>query len=123
MNNAAAVTALQALAHPKRLAAFRRLVQVGADGMAVGALRSRLGVPAATLTAHLNQLRQAGLVADRRDGRRILVRADYLRMEALLAYLTDNCCAGDGTCTPARPCAPAAGAGRRRAGRKPAGGQ
>lgn len=75
--------------------------------MPVGALREQLDLPAATLSAHLNVLRASGLVADRREGRVIRVRADYARMNALLAYLTENCCAGDVGCAPAAPCAPA----------------
>jgi DNA-binding transcriptional ArsR family regulator len=95
------IAALRALAHETRLAAFRLLVEAGHDGMAVGELRERLDIPPATLTAHLNVLRGAGLVADAREGRSIRVRADFARMDALLAYLTDNCCQG-AACTPQR---------------------
>src|SRR5690606_13869356 len=94
-----ALAALNALSHATRLAAFRALVQAGHEGLAVGELRDRLDVPPATLSAHLNILRAAGLVADEREGRVIRVRADYARMEALLGYLTENCCAG-AACTP-----------------------
>ena len=92
--------------HETRLAAFRALVQAGPDGLAVGELRERLDTPAATLTAHLNVLRAAGLVTDQREGRVIRVRADYARMNALIAYLTENCCAGSGTCGPVATCKP-----------------
>lgn len=102
MHHAAAVDALSALAQSTRLAAFRALVEAGADGLIVGELRDRLDVPPATLSAHLNVLRAAALVADVREGRVIRVRADFSRMDALLAYLTDNCCAGDG-CLASRP--------------------
>ncbi len=106
MKPAVAVLSLSALAHPTRLAAFRGLVQAGADGLAVGELREALGVPAATLSAHLNVLRGAGLVLDRREGRSIRVRASYARMNGLIAYLTENCCAGADACGPATPCTP-----------------
>lgn len=96
------LSALRALAHEHRLAAFRALVQAGRDGLAVGELRDALGIPPATLTAHLNVLRGAGLVADTREGRVIRVRADYARMDALIAFLTENCCQG-------AACGPAAG--------------
>lgn len=96
-----ALSALRALGHENRLAAFRALVQAGLQGLAVGELRERLGLPAATLSAHLNVLRAAGLVQDAREGRVIRVSADYARMSALLAYLTENCCAGAGECAPA----------------------
>ena len=101
-----ALAALSALSHESRLAAFRALVQAGPDGLSVGALRERLDLPAATLTAHLNVLRAAGMVGDEREGRVIRVRADYARMDALLAYLTENCCAGAGDCGPAGTCSP-----------------
>lgn len=96
------LAALRALAHESRLAAFRHLVQAGPEGLAVGELRDKLELPPATLTAHLNVLRGAGLVADTREGRVIRVRADYARMDALVGYLTENCCQG-------AACAPAAG--------------
>lgn len=89
-----AVDALSALAQPTRLAAFRVLVEAGPEGLAVGELRERLDVPPATLSAHLNVLRAAALVSDAREGRVIRVRADFARMDALLGYLTENCCAG-----------------------------
>lgn len=94
MDESTALAALNALGQAHRLAAFRTLVQAGPNGLPVGSLRERLGLPPATLTAHLNVLRHAGLVTDTREGRVIRVRADYARMNALLAFLTENCCAG-----------------------------
>ena len=111
MKTAAALAALSALSHESRLAAFRQLVQVGPSGLAVGELRERLKLPAATLSAHLNVLRAARLVADEREGRVIRIRANYEQMNALLAYLTENCCAGL-PCGPASPCQPKRGANR-----------
>ena len=101
MESIETVASLRALAHESRLAAFRALVEAGPDGMPVGTLRDVLQLAPATLTAHLNVLRAAGLVVDRREGRVIRVRADYARMYALIDYLTDNCCGGV-------PCKPAA---------------
>ena len=106
MKTDAALTALRALGHESRLAAFRQLVQAGPDGLSVGELRDRLDLPPATLTAHLNELRGAGLVDDQREGRVIRVRASYPRVDALLAYLTENCCAGTATCGPGNACTP-----------------
>jgi ArsR family transcriptional regulator, arsenate/arsenite/antimonite-responsive transcriptional repressor len=94
MDNVAALNALKALAQESRLAAFRLLVQAGESGMPVGDLRDALNIPPATLTAHLNILRGAGLVLDQREGRVIRIRADYLRMTALQNFLTENCCKG-----------------------------
>ena len=101
------LAALRALSHARRLAAFRALVQAGPAGLAVGELRDALGIAPATLTSHLNQLRSAGLVSDQREGRVIRVRADYSAMDALLGFLTDNCCGG-------APCAPTARPSRRK---------
>lgn len=103
-----ALAALAALSQDARLRAFRALVQAGHGGLRVGELRERLQVPAATLSAHLNVLRRAGLVEDQRHGRQIQVRAGFAQMDALLAFLTENCCAGSGECAPSPICRPAA---------------
>lgn len=94
MESNAAVTALSALAHEGRLAAFRMLVQAGHDGIAAGEMARRLGVPPNTLSASLSVLANAGLVASRREGRSIIYTAAYPRMSALLVYLTQECCQG-----------------------------
>jgi ArsR family transcriptional regulator, arsenate/arsenite/antimonite-responsive transcriptional repressor len=100
-----AVVALKALAQDSRLAAYRALVQAGPEGLVVGDLGERLKLPGATLTNHLNILRHAGLVRDVREGRSIRCRADYPRMNALLAFLTESCCGSDAAdCVPT--CAP-----------------
>ena len=108
MESEDALTALTALAHPTRLAAFRSLVEAGNAGLPVGTLRERLDVPPATLTAHLNVLRAAGLVLDRREGRVINVRAGYERMDALVGFLMRNCCAGEPAGDATTECGPAA---------------
>lgn len=106
MDTQAALSALGALSHESRLAAFRQLVQAGPEGLSVGELRERLGLPPATLSAHLNVLRAAALVEDQREGRVIRVRAHYAQMNDLLAYLTENCCAGSVNCGPGQSCSP-----------------
>lgn len=106
METRSALSALTALSHDSRLAAFRQLVQAGPEGLSVGELRERLDLPPATLTAHLNVLRAAALVHDEREGRVIRVRANYLQMNALIGYLTENCCAGAVDCGPAATCKP-----------------
>ncbi len=124
MNSEVAVIALRALSQTHRLAAFRALVQAGPSGLTVGELRTRLQLPPATLSAHLNQLRAAGLVADRRDGRSIQVSAHFEQMNALIAFLTENCCAGrpqdcaspraDSPCSPVPTASPASGKTKRK---------
>lgn len=106
MNTDTAIKALTALSHEARLAAFRVLVQAGPNGLSVGELRDRLDLPPATLTAQLNILRSAALVHDQREGRVIRVRANYLQMNGLIAFLTENCCSGQTVCEPATPCKP-----------------
>jgi ArsR family transcriptional regulator len=117
MKSSDAVSALKALAHPNRLALFRLLVQAGEGGSTVGTLQIASRHAAATLTNHLNVLRRAGLVSDRRDGRSIWCCADYTHMNGLLAYLTENCCGGAPCATGAAVCAPAYPKSKRRSSR------
>jgi DNA-binding transcriptional ArsR family regulator len=95
MERSDAIVALAALAQGSRLDVFRLLVQAGTGGMAAGQIAERLGVPANTLSFHLNQLRHAGLVRFRRESRSLIYAAEYEAMNGLLAYLTENCCQGD----------------------------
>lgn len=90
-----AIAALAALAQDTRLDIFRLLVQAGQDGVAAGRLGEQLGLPSATLSFHLNQLRHAGLVTFRRESRSLIYAAEYAAMNSLLSYLTENCCRGD----------------------------
>ena len=92
-----AVTALAALAHDTRLHIFRLLVQAGPGGIPAGQIAERLTLAPATLSFHLAQLRHAGLVTFRRESRSLIYAAEYPAMNALLAYLTENCCQGDST--------------------------
>lgn len=89
------IKALAALAQPYRLRAFRALVVAGREGLTPGALAEELDVAAPTLSFHLKELAHAGLVSQERDGRYLIYRAAFDRMNALLAYLTDHCCQGE----------------------------
>ncbi len=91
--------ALNALAQETRLAIFRRLVQAGPAGLAAGQIAEALGVPPATLSFHLAGLARAGLARSRQDGRFVIYSADFLNMNALVAFLTENCCGG-ASCAP-----------------------
>ena len=101
-----AVTALAALAQDNRLDVFRLLVQAGPEGMPAGAIAEALGLAPNTLTFHFDRLRMAGLVTVRRDGRSMIYAAQFDRMNALVAFLTENCCGGV-PCAPAAECKPA----------------
>lgn len=94
------VKALAALAQRSRLRVFRALVVAGADGLTPGALCDALALPATSLSFHLKELTHAGLVSQERQGRNLVYRAAFDQMNALLAYLTDNCCQG-GACAAA----------------------
>ena len=94
MQAVAAIDALSALAQEHRLAAFRLLVQVGEQGMAAGAIADALGVPNSSLSFHLAQLNRAGLISQERRHRSLIYRANYGKMNALVGYLMENCCAG-----------------------------
>lgn len=100
-----AVESLAALAQETRLSVFRALVQAGGEGVAAGVLGERFGVPPATLSFHLKELVRAGLVSSRTAGRYVIYSANYASMDELIAYLTENCCAGDAAqCAPRTPC-------------------
>lgn len=88
------VQALAALAQPVRLKVFRALVVTGQAGLTPSAMADGLGIPPNTLSFHLKELAHAGLVTQERASRNIIYRAAYERMNALLGYLTENCCAG-----------------------------
>jgi ArsR family transcriptional regulator len=94
MEKSSAIAALGALAQETRLDIFRMLVQSGPEGMAAGELGQRLGQPSPTMSFHLTQLRFAGLVNSRREGRSIIYSANFTAMRALIGYLTENCCGG-----------------------------
>jgi DNA-binding transcriptional ArsR family regulator len=89
-----AVEALGALAQEHRLALFRLLVQAGDKGMPAGAIAEALGVPNSSLSFHLAQLRNAGLILQERQHRSLIYRANYPAMNALVGFLTENCCGG-----------------------------
>ncbi len=94
MEKSSALIALAALAQELRLDIYRLLVQAGSDGMAVGQIGEQLGLPSATLAFHLKELKNAGLAAFTRNGRSLIYVAVYPTMNALLEYLTENCCQG-----------------------------
>ena len=91
------IKALAALAQPNRLQIFRSLVVKGGDGLTPALLAADLGIPANTLSFHLKELMNADLISQERSGRNLIYRAQYDRMNAVLSYLTQNCCQGE-TC-------------------------
>jgi DNA-binding transcriptional ArsR family regulator len=93
------VRALAAIAHESRLEAYRYLVQAGPDGLPAGRLAELVGTPPSSLSFHLKELVNAGLVSSRQEGRFVFYSAEYEAMNSLLAYLTENCCGGN-------PCSP-----------------
>jgi len=94
MDKATAIAGLSALAQDSRLDVFRLLVQAGKEGLPAGQIKAAREVPSNTLSFHLDRLRQAGLITQRRQSRSLIYTADYAAMDALLAYLTENCCMG-----------------------------
>src|SRR5688572_16792732 len=104
MKNDTAVKLLTALAQTSRLGVFRMLVQKGPDGMAAGEIAERLKMAPNALSFHLKELSNAGLVKSKQEGRFVIYSPDFKAMTGLLAYLTENCCAGSkqaAACTPA----------------------
>jgi len=97
-----AIAALAALAQKTRLEVFRLLVRAGSQGMAPGAIGDALGVPSATLSFHLKELKNAAVVSCRREGRSLIYAPEFRTMNALMSFLTQNCCQGVGDCTPSQ---------------------
>ncbi|MDE2468239.1 MAG: helix-turn-helix transcriptional regulator [Bradyrhizobium sp.] len=106
MKKTDAVAALAALAQDNRLDVFRLLVQAGPEGLSAGAVADALDLAPNTLTFHFDRLRTAGLVTVRRDGRSMIYAAQFEQMNALLGFLTENCCSG-APCAPSAACKPA----------------
>ena len=110
------IAALGALAQASRIDVFRLLVQTGAAGLQPSQIGERLGVPANTLSFHLKELKHAGLVSFRREGRALFYVAEYGAMNALIGYLTENCCQGDASACGTALCDTTALVGRSEAG-------
>lgn len=114
MKSSVVIQSLAALAHSSRLEVFRLLVKRGPEGYVPGELVERLGIPGPTLSFHLKELSQAGLIESRRNGRFVYYSASMKHMNELVSFLTENCCSlgtsGSATCKPsaalrARNCA------------------
>lgn len=97
-----AVAALAALAHTQRLRIFRALVVAGPTGVTPSALADQLGLARNTLSFHLKELSHASLVSIEQQGRNLIYRADFTRMNGLIGYLTEHCCQG-GACDVVSP--------------------
>jgi ArsR family transcriptional regulator len=107
MEHAHAVGAFSALGHEHRLAVYRLLVEAGPEGLSAGAIAGALGLPPSSLTFHTQALLRAGLISQRRESRLLMYAADFTAMSALVAYLTENCCAGaQGCAAPSQQGAP-----------------
>src|SRR3954462_5277713 len=101
MEKSIPIAGLAGLAQDNRLDVFRLLVEAGPDGMPAGEVASALRLAPNTLTFHFDRLRTAGLVTVRREGRSMIYAARFETMNALVAYLTENCCWGVAECAPA----------------------
>lgn len=89
------IKALAALAQPNRLQIFRSLVVKGSDGLTPALIAEQMDMPANTLSFHLKELMNADLISQERSGRNLIYRAQYDRMNAVLTFLTQNCCQGE----------------------------
>lgn len=94
MQTKTALAALSALAQESRLAIFRLLVQTGPDGLAASRIAEHLGIAPSSLSFHLKELAHAELIVARQDGRFIIYAAHIGSMNALIGFLTENCCGG-----------------------------
>lgn len=89
------VKSLAALAQPVRLQIFRALVVAGSSGLTPGALVEAIAVPGTSLSFHLKELLYSGLITQQRNGRNLIYRTAFGEVNALIGYLTDNCCEGE----------------------------
>ena len=96
MDTEMAANAMDALGTPVRLRIYRMLVRAGADGMTIGRVQQRTGIPRSTLSHHLHRLIGAGLVSSEKIGTSLICRADYGAMNGLVGFLSDECCAEEG---------------------------
>lgn len=102
MHTKNALAALAALAQESRLAVFRLLIQAGPEGVAASKIAEQLGLAPSSLSFHLKELSHAALLTSRQEGRFVIYAADTASMNALIAFLTENCCGGE-------PCSPVLG--------------
>ena len=100
LRSAQVTKALGALAQETRLALFRLLVERGPDGLSAGLIAERLDIPPSSLSFHLRALENAGLINQRRLSRQLIYSAEFGAMNALVRYLTKNCCGSDAGCVP-----------------------
>lgn len=94
METKSVVAALAALAQETRLTIFRLLVQAGPSGLPAGRISEIAGIAPSSLSFHLKEMSHANMVTSRQEGRYIIYSANFDTMNTLLAYLTENCCAG-----------------------------
>jgi len=99
MDTKLALSALSSLAQESRLAIFRALVEAGPNGLPAGQISEMTGIPPSSLSFHLKELAHADMVGARQEGRFIIYTANFATMNALIAFLTENCCGGN-------PCLP-----------------
>jgi len=99
MKTTEVLAGLGSLAQETRLAIFRLLVRRGPEGLPAGLIAEELDVPGSSLSFHLHQLMHSGLITQQRRSRQLIYAANYPRMNALVAYLTENCCGG-ASCAP-----------------------
>jgi ArsR family transcriptional regulator len=108
MHTPDALTALAALAQESRLAVFRFLVTLGPAGMAATKIGEELGIPPSSLSFHLKELVHAGLITARQESRFIFYAANFEQMNALIAFLSENCCGGNPCSPKTQACIPGA---------------
>ncbi len=88
----AVAKALKELGHPTRLSIYKEVVKAGYEGIAVGGVQDKLGIPASTLSHHIASLASAGLLSQRREGRTLYCVAEYQCLDAVIGFLRDECC-------------------------------
>ncbi len=87
-----AAQGFSAMGSEPRLEVLQTLVKAGEDGLLVGDIQSRTGIPASTLAHHLKFLASAGLITADKNGRTITNRANFTHLQSLAAFILEECC-------------------------------
>ncbi|WP_318402231.1 ArsR/SmtB family transcription factor [Photobacterium leiognathi] len=95
MNTEIIAKALKELGHPTRLMIYKSVIRAGHQGIAVGGLQEKLAIPGSTLSHHISGLASAGLISQRREGRTLFCVAEYQKLDSVIVYLQDECCADE----------------------------
>ena len=92
MSSRNALAGFAALAHPVRLALFRKLCDQAPERASAGELAQGFDIPPSTMTGHLQALERAGLIKAERRSRFMLYSLNSVGTRELVSFLIEDCC-------------------------------